>query len=96
VESAYRLSQVPFWRDNLRRTQVVARMQESFPGALQSGLVAPLNTSMFEFGLNYYLMDGWKTTSSYGRQFSFGGNKNVWTVGMTYRFVLPLGREGAQ
>jgi hypothetical protein len=96
LESAYRLSQVPFWRDAMRRTQVVARMQQSFPGALPSDAVASVNTNMFEFGLNYYLMDGWKATSSYGRQFSFGGNKNVWTVGMTYRFVLPLGREGAE
>jgi hypothetical protein len=80
----------------MRRTQVVARMQQSFPGALPSDAVASVNTNMFEFGLNYYLMDGWKATSSYGRQFSFGGNKNVWTVGMTYRFVLPLGREGAE
>jgi hypothetical protein len=96
LESAYRLSQVPFWRDALRRTQVVARMQQSFPGALPSDAVASVNTNMFEFGLNYYLMDGWRATSSYGRQFSFGGNKNVWTIGMTYRFVLPLGREGAE
>jgi hypothetical protein len=96
LESAYRLSQVPFWRDALRRTQVVARMQQSFPGALPSDAVASVNTNMFEFGLNYYVMDGWKATSSYGRQFSFGGNKNVWTIGMTYRFVLPLGREGAE
>jgi hypothetical protein len=96
LESAYRLSQVPFWRDALRRTQVVARMQQSFPGGLPSDVVASVNTNMFEFGLNYYLMDGWKATSSYGRQFSFGGNKNVWTIGMTYRFVLPLGREGAE
>jgi len=71
-------------------------MQESFPGALPSDAVSAVNTKMFEFGLNYYLMDGWKTTSSYGQQFSFGGNKNVWTIGMTYRFVLPLGREGAE
>jgi hypothetical protein len=96
LESAYRLSQAPFWRDELRRTQIVARMQQSFPGALQSGTVSPVNTNMFEFGLNYYLMDGWKTTSSYGRQFSAVGNKNVWTIGMTYRFVCPLGRGGIE
>jgi hypothetical protein len=96
LESAYRLSQAPFWRDELRRTQIVARMQQSFPGALQSGAVSPVNTNMFEFGLNYYLMDGWKTTSSYGRQFSAAGNKNVWTIGMTYRFVCPLGRGGIE
>jgi hypothetical protein len=94
VESAYRLNLVPFWRDELRRTQVVARMQQFFIGALPSDALPTAKTNMFEFGLNYYFMDGLKATSSYGRQFSAGGNKNVWTIGMTYRFVCPLGREG--
>lgn len=94
LESAYRLSQAPFWRGELRRTQVVARMQQFFVGALQSDALPTVKTNMFEFGLNYYLKDGLKATSSYGRQFSAEGNKNVWTIGMTYRFVCPLGREG--
>jgi hypothetical protein len=94
LESAYRLNQVPFWRDELRRTQVVARMQQFFVGALPSDALPTVNTHMFEFGLNYYFMDGMKATTSYGRQFSAGGNKNVWTIGVTYRWVLPLGREG--
>jgi len=32
--------------------------------------------------------------SSYGRQFSSAGNLNLWTVGITYRFLFPLGRVG--
>ena len=94
LESAYRLNQMPFWRCELRRTQVVARMQQFFVGALQSDALPTVKINMFEFGLNYYFMDGLKAASSYGRQFSAGGNKNVWTIGMTYRFVCPLGREG--
>lgn len=94
LESAYRLNQVPFWRDELRRTQVVARMQQFFVGRLPSDALPTVNIHMFEFGLNYYLMDGMKATTSYGRQFSAGGNKNVWTIGVTYRWVFPLGREG--
>jgi len=94
LESAYRLNQVPFWRDELRRTQVVARMQQFFVGALPSDALPTENIKMFEFGLNYYLMDGMKATASYGRQFSVGGNKNVWTIGVTYRWVVPLGRGG--
>jgi hypothetical protein len=34
--------------------------------------------------------------ASYGRQFSSDGNFNLWTVGITYRFLLPLGRVGQQ
>jgi len=29
---------------------------------------------------------------SYGRQFSSAGNFNQWSVGLAYRFLLPLGR----
>jgi hypothetical protein len=96
VEPAYRLSQLPFWRNEMRRTQVVARMQQFFAGPLANDALPGVNTKQFECGLNYYLMDGWKATSSYGRQFSAEGNKNVWTVGMTYRFVVPLVREASE
>jgi hypothetical protein len=96
VESAYRLSQVPFLGDELRRTQLVARMQEFFVADLPSNSLLPVNTKQFEFGLNYYFMDGLKGTSSYGRQFSVDGNKNVWTIGLTYRFVVPLGHAGSE
>jgi hypothetical protein len=93
IEPAYQLTQLPFWRNEMRRTQVVARMQQFFVGPLGSDDLPGVNTKQFEFGLNYYFMDGLKATSNYGRQFSTEGNKNVWTVGMTYRFVAPLGRE---
>jgi hypothetical protein len=96
VEAAYRLSQVPFLQNELRRTQVVARMQQSFVGGLPSDALPSVNTKQFEFGLNYYFVDGLKATSNYGRQFSTDGNKNVWTLGLTYRFVIPLGHAGSE
>jgi hypothetical protein len=91
IEPAYRLSQVPFWQNSMRRTQLVARVQQYFVGALPSGSLPPVNTRQFEFGVNYYFRDGLRAVSSYGRQFSELGNKNVWTVGLTYRFAFPLG-----
>jgi hypothetical protein len=96
VEAAYRLSQFPFHQNELRRTQVVARLQEFFVGENAGDALLPVNTKRFEFGLNYYLIDGLKATSSYGRQFSTDGNKNVWTLGLTYRYVLPLGHAGSE
>jgi hypothetical protein len=90
------LSQLPCWRNQLRRTQVVARMQQFFAGQLAGDGLPNVNTKQFEAGLNYYFMDGLKATGNYGRQFSVDGNKNVWTFGMTYRFVVPLGREGSE
>jgi hypothetical protein len=95
VESAYRLSQIPFLQNELRRTQVVARMQQFFVAAIPSDSLLPVNTKQFEFGLNYYFMDGLKASSNYGRQFSTDGNKNVWTLSLTYRFVVPLGHAGS-
>jgi hypothetical protein len=90
IESAYRLSQVPIWRDEMRRLQVVARMQQFYVGKVPNPSLPLINTNMFEFGLNYYFRDNLRFVSSYGRQFAFLGNENVWTVGLTYRFVLPL------
>jgi hypothetical protein len=124
VESAYRLSEVPFHRDFMGRVQIVSRMQEYCVGSNAGEAILPVNTKMFEFGLNYYFRDNLRFVSSYGRQFapvvngwwggdrrlepfgvdsfdpsqgiyggqaSAGGNMNVWTVGVTYRFVVPLG-----
>jgi hypothetical protein len=98
VESAYRLSQVPKAQDQFRKIQVVARMQQYFLGPDSSltwgssGWSLPWwDTQEFDFGVNYYLRDNLRFVSSYGRQFSSWGNENIWTVGVTYRFVLPLG-----
>ena len=77
----------------LRRTQLVGRTQ-----VFHAGTVPGVNSSLLgtdarrtEFGANYYLTDGWKTLASYGRTFTPAGDSNIWTVGMTYRFVFPLG-----
>ncbi len=91
VESAYRLSQIPVGQSVLRHTQLVARMQQFYTGDLASDSLPAVNTKDFEFGVNYYFRDGLKGTSSYGRQFSADGNKNIWTLGITYRFAVPLG-----
>lgn len=93
-EPAYKLSQLPFLQNEMRRTQLVARYQQFFTGQIASSLPS-VNTKQFEFGLNYYFMDGLKLAGNYGRQFSGAGNVNVWTMGLTYRFVLPLGPTGA-
>jgi len=77
----------------LRRTQLVLRTQ-----IFHTGNVAGVNpdlpntdTKRTEFGVNYYVNDGWKGLASWGRTFTAAGDSNIWTVGMTYRFVLPLG-----
>lgn len=91
MEGAYRFRNaglVP-----LRKVQAVVRTQVFNSGSL-SGINADLpitDTKRTEAGINYYLNDGWKALASYGRTFTPAGNSNIWTVGMTYRFVIPLG-----
>jgi len=101
IEAAYRVSQVQRWQNAMRHLEVVARAQQYFTGntdfdeASEYGL--PLaNTRQADLGLNYYLRDGLKATTSYGREFSRVGSTNIWTIGITYRFVFPLGRVGDQ
>jgi hypothetical protein len=101
VDGAYRLSQLHFWQKAMRRTEIAGRAEQFFSGsipldeALALGL-SPANTREGEAGLNYYLHDGLKVVGSYGRQFSSAGNQNLWSVGIAYRFLIPLGRVGSQ
>lgn len=99
VEGAYRLSQLHYWQRRMRRTEVVARAQQFYTGALSPDGVAALglpaaNTREADFGMNYFLRDGLKAIASYGRQFSSDGNFNQWSFGIAYRFAIPLGRVG--
>ena len=101
VEGAYRLSQLPFWKTAMRRTEIVGRAQQLFAADLEEdeakeyGL-PDVNTREGDIALNYYIRDGLKATASYGRQFSSDGNVNLWTVGIAYRFLIPLGRVGTR
>jgi hypothetical protein len=91
MEGAYRFSSAQ--ASVLRRTQLVGRTQIFHTGTMPG--INPdlpgLDTKRTEAGVNYYLNDGWKALASYGRTFTAAGNSNIWTVGMTYRFVIPLG-----
>ncbi len=101
VEAALGLAQVSRWQHTLRHVELVGRGQQYFVGNLDSadsqeyGL-PQANTNEGEFGVNYYFRDGMKGTFSYGRQLSSLGNANVWTFGIAYRFVLPMGRTEVQ
>ncbi len=99
IEGAYRLSQVHLWEKAMRRTELVARGQQFFSGNITSDTADSLglpgvNTREADFGVNYFLKDGLKLVGSYGRQLSSAGDFNQWTVGIAYRFLIPLGRGG--
>jgi hypothetical protein len=98
IEGAYRLSQARFWQKPMRRTEVVARIQQFYLGQIgEDGAseyeLPAANMREADFGVNYFLRDGLKGVVSYGRQFSSIGNANQWSFGIAYRFLVPLGRE---
>src|SRR5215471_415821 len=96
IESAYRLSQVPY----LRRLEPAARIQQFFADPkLTSTQIKKLgafgrDTNQTDFGLNYYLRYDLRASASYGRQFILNRDSNLWVVGLTYRFLVPLGPTG--
>jgi len=94
IEPAYKLSQIRRLNGLMRNLQLVSRFQQFYIGNAQNEDLPSADTRMFEEGLNYYIAEGLKATASYGREFSTTGNQNVWTVGVAYRWVLPLGRGG--
>jgi hypothetical protein len=97
IESAYKLSQVPVLRNQMRRVQLVGRMQQYYLGKIENDDLPTVNTNLFEFGVNYYFRDDIRFVSSYGRQFApQGGNANIWTLGITYRLALPMGHGDIQ
>jgi hypothetical protein len=92
LETAYNFErlQIPQF---LRKFQAVGRMQQFFPLNGGGNNLPTINTQRFDFGLNYYLRDDLRVVSSYGRSFSSKQDANVWNIGFSYRFILPLWPE---
>ncbi|HVJ09513.1 MAG TPA: hypothetical protein VM554_14130 [Acidisarcina sp.] len=93
LETSY-LFEGPTIPSFLRHIQVVGRMQQVVPLHGGGNSLPRTNTQRTDVGINYYLRDDIRIVSSYGRSFSVSRNINVWNVGLTYRFSLPLWREG--
>jgi hypothetical protein len=96
IESSYRLSQISY----LRKLELVGRAQQFFAASnLNPKIVKKLgafgkDAQQGDFGLNYYFRTDVRASASYSRQFILGNNANLWTVGMTWRFVMPLAPAG--
>ena len=48
-----------------------------------------VNTQRLDAGLNYNLPHSTRIMTSYSRQFSSTGDRNIWETGLTYRFLSP-------
>lgn len=90
VEGVYRLSQVP----SLKRLELAARAQQFYAAPnLSASTIKKLaalgkDTNQADVGINYYLGSDVRASAGYSRQFVLGRNANLWTIGMTYRFVV--------
>lgn len=96
VEGAYRLRKVPFAHKFMRKSQALVRWQQYVtPGMMPDGAgdmgLPAANTREADFGWNYYIHDNLKIGASFGRALSPGGDSNVVTLGIAYRFTFPLG-----
>lgn len=96
IESVYRLSQISW----LRRAELAGRGQQTFADPkLTAAQARPLgalglDTNEGDVGLNYYLRNDVRASAGYGRQFALNKDANLWVVGITYRFLVPLGPRG--
>jgi len=89
VEAAYRLSS-PRFNKFFRRSQAVLRGEQYFGPRvpMDTGLEMPEGDASRIFsGWNYWITDNVRAGVAFGRQFGSSDDHNVWTLGISYRFV---------
>jgi hypothetical protein len=93
VEAAYRLSDWGGPNSLVGRLEPVFRIQQVFRNSPDSSDGLPsADTQRTDFGLDYHLPHEWRINTSYARQFSSSGDRNVWETGIVYRFLFPAWR----
>jgi hypothetical protein len=93
VEADYRLSRFKGGESFVGRFEPVFRMQQTFRSRPDSNDGLPgANTQQADFGLDYRLPHEVRINTSYSREFSSTGNRNIWQTGIVYRFLFPAWR----
>jgi hypothetical protein len=93
IEGDYRLSDFGGADTAIGRLEPVLRWQQTFrngPGA-SDGLPSA-DTQRIDCGLDYHLPHEVRINTSYSRQLSTAGNRNIWETGIVYRFLFPTWR----
>jgi hypothetical protein len=90
VEADFRMTAFGGLNSAIGRIEPLFRMQQTFriDNVASDGL-SPVNTQRADFGLDYNLPHNTRILTSYARQFSASGNRNVWETGIVYRFLFP-------
>ena len=90
AEADYRLSHFGGTESAVGRLEPIFRMQQTFRNSPDptDGLPSA-DTRRADFGLDYHFSHEVRINTSYSRQFSSAGNRNVWETGIVYRFLFP-------
>lgn len=90
VETDYRLSRFRGADSLIGRLEPVFRWQQTFRNSPDGSDGLPsADTQRADFGLDYHLPHEIRINTSYARQFSSTGNRNVWETAIVYRFLFP-------
>lgn len=90
IEADYRTQAFGGLDSWIGRIEPVFRMQQTFRrDTIVSDGLPLVNTQRADFGLDYNLPHNTRILTSYSRQFSSAGDKNIWETGIVYRFLFP-------
>ncbi|HXP08430.1 MAG TPA: hypothetical protein VN828_08040 [Acidobacteriaceae bacterium] len=90
IEADYRTQAFGGLDSFIGRFEPVFRMQQTFRrDTIVSDGLPPVDTQRADFGLDYNLPHNTRIITSYARQFSSTGNRNIWETGIVYRFLFP-------
>jgi hypothetical protein len=93
AEADYRLARFGGEQSFVGRFEPVFRMQQTFRSAPDSEDGLPgADTKEVDFALDYRLPHEIRLNTSYGRELSSTGNRNIWQTGIVYRFLFPMWR----
>jgi hypothetical protein len=97
IEADYRTQAFGGLDSFIGRFEPVFRMQQTFRrDTIVSDGLPLVNTQRADFGLDYNLPHNTRIITSYARQFSSTGNRNIWETGIVYRFLFPAWRGKSQ
>jgi hypothetical protein len=90
IEADYRTQAFGGLDSFIGRFEPVFRIQQTFRrDTIVSDGLPLVNTQRADFGLDYNLPHNTRIITSYARQFSSTGNRNIWETGIVYRFLFP-------
>jgi hypothetical protein len=90
LETDYRLARFGGPESLIGRLEPVFRWQQMFRRSPDpTDFLPTTSVQQADFGLDYHLPHEVRINTSYSREFTPVGNRNLWKTGIVYRFLLP-------